>query len=479
VREVTGKAGAVIASEGEDGMTHTVLVVDDEASNRAALERLLSRERFEVRHASSGREALEIVRAEQVDLVLTDLKMPGMSGIDVLKAVRTIDSDIEVVVMTAYGTVETAVEAMKEGAYDFVSKPLKRVELLKCLRKALEKRSLIVENRRLRAQLDRLGERGIVGQSGAMRELMAEIEQVAPSDATVLLSGESGTGKGRLAQLLHGLSRRREARLITVNCAAIPEALLESELFGYEAGAFTGATKHKDGRFDLARGGTVFLDEITEMRLPTQVKLLRVLQEGEYERVGGTETVRTDVRVVAATNRDIEREVREGRFREDLFYRLNVIRVQVPALRERFEDVPILAQHFLSRFTAKNDKAIGGFSAEAIEALSAWRWPGNVRELENAVERAVVLCRGTEIGLEDLPPALRVVEGRQQLTFPVGTPLKVVERRMIEETLRVCNGDKNLTASLLGITARTIYRREADWGSFDRDVDEQDSSGRS
>jgi len=448
-------------------MSQHVLVVDDDASNRVTLERLLAKEGFVVAQAANGREALDRVRQGPVDVVLTDLKMPGMSGLDVLKAVRTLDPDIEVCVMTAYGTVETAVEAMKEGAYDFVSKPLQRAELVRTLKRALEKRSLRVENRRLREELGQRREQAFIGRSTVMRALLDEVDQVAPSDATVLLSGSSGTGKGRLARLLHERSRRAAKRFVTVNCAAIPESLLESELFGYEPGAFTGAAKRKEGRFDLARGGTLFLDEITEMRMATQVKLLRVLQEGEYERVGGTETLRADVRVIAATNRDIETEVREGRFREDLFYRLNVIRLSVPPLKDRQEDVPLLAQHFLARFARKNAKPVTGFTAEAMDALSSHAWPGNVRELENAIERAVVLCRGPEVALHDLPPALREARGRARLVFEVGTPLKTVERRMIEETLRSTGGDKTLAASLLGITSRTIYRREAEWAAED------------
>jgi len=394
--------------------------------------------------------------------------MPGMSGIELLRAVRTVDSDIEVVVMTAYGTVETAVEAMKEGAYDFISKPLKRLELVTCMRKALEKRQLQLENRRLREQLGAVGKGEVIGQSDAMRALLDMVEQVAPSDATVLATGESGTGKGRIARYLHRMSRRREGPFVVVNCAAIPETLLESELFGYERGAFTGAVGRKEGRFDLARGGTLVLDEITEMKLPIQVKLLRVLQEGEYERVGGTRTLQADVRVVAITNRDIEKEVAEGRFRQDLYYRLDVIHVHVPALREHYEDIPLLAQHFLGRFARKNRKELRGFTQEAAEALMGWSWPGNIRELENAVERAVVLCREEWIDVGDLPPVLGQGRGgRQRVSFEVGTPLKVVERRMIEETLRSAGGDKNLAASLLGITARTIYRREAEWGQDD------------
>ncbi len=445
-------------------MQHQILVVDDDDANRVTLERILKRAGYGVRHASSGREAMEILRAQRTDLVLTDLKMPGMSGLDLLKAAKVVDPDIEVVVMTAYGTVETAVEAMKEGAYDFVSKPLKRIELLTCVEKALEKRGLLLENRRLRSRLAQIGEGEIIGTSQRMRSLLDEVEQVAPSDATVLLTGESGMGRGRIARAIHRMSSRGARAFITVNCAAIPESLLESELFGYERGAFTGATSRKEGRFDLARGGTLFLDEITEMRPAVQVRLLRVLQDGEYERVGGTETLRTDVRVIAATNRDIEKEVEAGRFREDLYYRLNVVPLHVPPLRERPDDIPLLAQHFLVRFTRKNRKDLAGITPEAIDVLCAWPWPGNVRELENAIERAVVLCRGERVDVGDLPPQIsKGRSGKRLVSFEVGTPLKVVERRMIEETLRYCQGDKSLAASLLGVTARTLYRREAEW----------------
>jgi two-component system response regulator HydG len=443
----------------------TILVVDDDSANRVTLERLLGREGFDVSPAASGREGLEILRSRSVDLVLTDLKMPGMSGLDLLRAVRTLDPDVEVVVMTAYGTVETAVEAMKDGAYDFLSKPLRRLELVTTVKQALEKRALQLENRALRERLGEIGEGELVGRSDVMRSLLDEIEQVAPADATVLLVGESGTGKGRLARLLHGMSRRKDSPLVTVNCAAIPESLLESELFGYERGAFTGAVGRKVGRFDLARGGTLFLDEITELAPAIQVKLLRVLQEGDYERVGGTETLHADVRVIAATNRDIEAEVEAGRFRQDLFYRLNVIRIDVPPLRQRAGDVPLFAQHFLVRLAKKNRKEnVRAFTPEALDALNSWEWPGNVRELENAIERAVVLCRDDVVGLEHLPKGMRAGRGAKQwLSFEVGTQLKQVERQMIEETLRYTSGDKSLAASLLGITARTIYRREAEW----------------
>ena len=451
-------------------MSQTILVVDDDASNRVTLERILNREGYDVAHAEAGREALAFLRENRVDLVITDLKMPGLTGIDLLKAVGQMDPDIEVIVMTAFGTVETAVEAMKEGAYDFVSKPLKRLELVTCVKKSLERRALQIENRQLREQLGALGEGEIIGKSDIMRSLLDEVEQVAPADVTILLSGESGTGKGRIARLLHRMSRRRKNRFVTVNCAALPENLLESELFGYEKGAFTGAVARKAGRFDLAQGGTLFLDEITEISPQLQVKLLRVLQEGEYERVGGTETLQADVRVIAATNRNIEEQVASGTFRQDLFYRLNVIRMEIPALKLRDGDVPLLAQHFLQIYAQKNNKPMDGFTPEALEALSAWEWPGNVRELENAIERAVVLCRETVLDVPHLPAPMRKGQGnRQWMQVEIGTPLKRIERRLIEATLKNCNNDKALAASLLGITARTIYRREAEWAQEDEE----------
>ncbi len=446
----------------------SILVVDDDASNRVTLERIFHREGYLVKHAGNGRDAIELLRNSTIALIVTDLKMPGMTGIDLLKAARTLEPTMEVVVMTAYGTVETAVEAMKEGAYDFVAKPLKRIEIVTTVKKALEKRSLSLENQQLRAQLSELKEREFIGNSLPMRNLLDEVEQVAPSDASVLLTGASGTGKGRLARLLHDNSRRSNDAFITVNCASLPETLLESELFGHERGAFTGASQRKEGRFDLARGGTLFLDEITEMKPSIQVKLLRVLQDGEYERVGGTKTLQANVRIIAASNRDLDDEVSSGRFRQDLFYRLNVIRIDLPALSERSDDVPLLAQYFLRRYAKKNQKNVRGFSDAAIDALQSYSWPGNVRELENCIERAVVLCRSDSIELEQLPRTMRASStGRQQVSFEVGTPLKLVERTMIEETLKLCNDDKTLAASLLGITARTIYRREADWGNDD------------
>jgi len=443
-----------------------ILVVDDEASNLTVLRRLLEKAGYAVWTAPSGPEGLDLLRTEQPELLLTDLKMPGMDGLELLRAARTVSPTTEVIVMTAFGTVEIAVEAMREGAYDFVTKPLKRHDVLRSVGKALEKAQLLAENRRLREQVARqeggAGPFGkIVGRSDALRTVLETVAQVAPSEATVLVTGESGTGKELLATAIHELSDRKKGPLIRVNCAAIPENLFESELFGYEKGAFTGAANRKPGRFELADGGTLFLDEVAEMTPSSQVKLLRVLQEGEFERVGGTKTISVDVRLVAATNKDLAREVAQRTFREDLFYRLNVIPIHLPALRERSGDVPLLAAHFVTAYAIKNRKDIKGITDEALDALASWRWPGNIRELENAMERAVVLCRADRVGVENLPTHLKPEGhgGNKKLSFPLGTPLREMERVAIEETLKHTGGDKKLAARLLGIAARTIYRK--------------------
>jgi two-component system response regulator HydG len=368
----------------------TVLVVDDEPGIVDSLQKILERESLRVLTAGSGGEALDLVRREPVSVLITDLMMPGMSGIDLLKASRSVSPETETVLMTAYGTVENAVEAMKQGAYDFVTKPIKRAHLLRVVGKALEKRSLVQENRSLRAQLAAEKRRTLIGQSLPRRRTMDIVMQAAPSQATVLLLGESGTGKELLARAIHEASPRAAGPFVPVNCAALPESILEAELFGYEKGAFTGAVQRHDGRFLQAAGGTLFLDEIGEIPTHVQVKLLRVLQEGEVERLGGR-TAKVDLRLVAATNQDLRAAVREGRFREDLYYRLNVIAVPIPPLRDRREDVPLLAEHFLQLYAARNRRHLGGFSRATLDLLTRYEWPGNVRELENTIERAVVL----------------------------------------------------------------------------------------
>jgi two-component system response regulator HydG len=440
----------------------TLLVVDDEPGIVDSLQKVFEREHLRVLTATSGTEALEIIRREPVSVMITDLMMAGMSGMDLLKASRSLSPETETVLMTAYGTVENAVEAMKQGAYDFVTKPLKRAHVLRVVGKALEKRSLVEENRSLRAQLAAQKKRTPIGQSLPWRRTMDIVMQAAPSVATVLLLGESGTGKELLARAIHDYSARARGPFVPVNCAALPESILEAELFGYEKGAFTGAVQRHDGRFLQADGGTLFLDEIGEIPTHVQVKLLRVLQEGEVERLGGR-TVKVDLRLVAATNQDLRAAVRDGRFREDLYYRLNVIAVPIPPLRDRREDVPLLAEHFLQFYAERNGRRLAGFSRAAAEAMARYDWPGNVRELENTVERAVVLSRGSAIEADDLTPEVRTGSGNpgdgRSLTFAVGTPLEEIERRVIHATLAHTGGDKRLCAQLLGIATRTIYRR--------------------
>jgi two-component system response regulator HydG len=444
-------------------MSSTVLVVDDDRANLDSVCRIFQKEGVTTLGAANGQEALELLRKPEVGVVVTDLMMPGVDGQALLKASRAMRPDVEVVLMTAYATVETAVNAMREGAYDFVTKPLKRHSLVKAVQKAMEKQALIAENRDLKAQLAAIGTRTLVGSSPAFRAFMELLGQASPSTATVLLIGESGTGKELAARYIHENSPRAKMPFIAINCGAIPESLLEAELFGVEKGAFTGAVARKEGRFERAHGGTLFLDEVGEMTPAAQVRLLRVLQEGELERVGGTQVIRVDVRVVAATNKDLPREVAEGRFREDLYYRLNVVEVRIPALASRREDVPLLAEHFLRRFAGKNSKPMRGFTDAAQAVLENYAWPGNVRELEHAIERAVVLTRSDVVDVGDLPEAVRKgpIGAASQIVIPIGTPMEEIERRVIHETLRHTRGDKNLAARMLGIAARTIYRKLA------------------
>jgi two-component system response regulator HydG len=453
----------------------TLLVADDDPGLRESLQRTLTRAGYRVVLASDGRGALEQLQGGGVDLVLTDLKMPGLTGIELLRAIKAIPIDVDVILLTAFGTVEEAVSAMKDGAYDFITKPFRGEQLLKIVTKALERRALIEQNKDLRQQIENLrGKPQYIGESPAFRRMMTVVDQVADSSATVLLIGESGTGKEGAASKIHERSARRRGPFVAVNCAALPEQLLESELFGYEKGAFTGAVTRKEGRFELADGGTLFLDEVADLSPVTQPKILRVLQEGEFERLGGTRTIKVDVRVIAATNQDLAQLVREKekRFREDLYYRLNVITIRVPPLRERREDIRLLAQHFVSFYATKNNRKLEGLTEDALKRLEAYAWPGNVRELENVIERGVVLARGSVIDVTDLPEevsgATPIPEG--MLTIRIGTPLAEVEQRLLDETLRITRGNKTLTARLLGIDPRTVSRKlerleEAEAGS--------------
>jgi two-component system, NtrC family, response regulator HydG len=466
-----------------DAPVATLLVADDDPAVRESLERALAREGYTVVLAPDGQSALDRLREGNIDLVLSDLKMPGLSGLELLPRAKAAAPDVDFIMLTAFGTVEEAVKAMKEGATDFLTKPFQRAQLIKVVRQALERRALIAQNRALQQRLDALlGQGNFIGVSPAFQTMMELVKKVADSSATILIQGESGSGKEGVARAIHQQSSRHDGPFVAVNCAALPETLLESELFGYEKGAFTGAASRKEGRFELADGGTLFLDEVADLSPVTQPKILRVLQEGEFERVGGTKTIRVDVRIVTATNRDLAALVREKRFREDLFYRLNVITINVPPLRDRRGDIPVLAQHFLRVYAAKNNRQDNGFSDDALGCLEAYAWPGNVRELENVVERAVVLARGARIEVTHLPDALAQrsvmlerrappeagapelpggAQGLAEHTFKirVGTPLAEVEQRLLEETLKLTKGNKTLAARILGIDPKTVFRK--------------------
>jgi len=457
----------------------TILVVEDDAENRAAMVKVLEAAEYKVLETDNGQQALDLINEENIDILVTDLRLPVMDGVELLKRAKAMGQDIEVIMITGHGTVEIAVEAIKEGAYDFITKPVKKAQLLRAVEKAAEKQYLSRENRDLRQQLSQSGSRRIIYASTEMRNITRMVEQVAPSTATILITGESGTGKEVIADAIHAASPRRQKPLIKVSCAALPDTLLESELFGYEKGAFTGANARKEGRFELADGGTLFLDEIGEVSPALQVKLLRVLQDGKFERLGATRTITADVRILAATNKDLHKEVEEKRFREDLFYRLNVINIRIPPLRDRKEDVQLLAMHFLKYYSDKNNKPIESFTEEAMLALSSYDWPGNVRELENAIERAVVFTNGKQIPLSVLPQGVSAfAESRHSLTFKIGTPLRELERKAIDITLHHTRGDKNMAARLLGIATRTIYRHleKQDNQEHDTALDEDDTS---
>src|SRR5437762_6003499 len=459
--------------------TPTVLVVEDDVENRTAMVKVLEGAEYKVLETDNGQQALDILQEEDVDLLVTDLRLPVMDGVELLKRAKATAQEIEVILVTGHGTVEVAVEAIKQGAYDFITKPIRKAQLLHAIEKAAEKQYLSRENRELRSQLNRNGSRRLIYASAEMRNIARMVDQVAPSTATVLITGESGTGKEVVADAIHAASPRRLKPMIKVSCAALPETLLESELFGYEKGAFTGANTRKEGRFELADGGTLFLDEIGEVSPALQVKLLRVLQDGKFERLGATRTINADVRILAATNKDLHQEVAEKRFREDLFYRLNVINIRIPPLRDRKEDVQLLAMHFLKLYADKNNKPIDTFTEEAMLALTSYDWPGNVRELENAIERAVVFNNGKQIPLSVLPPNVSAfAESRHSLTFKIGTPRSELERKAIDITLHHTRGDKNMAARLLGIATRTIYRHleRQENGDHGDDLEDGDTS---
>lgn len=447
-----------------------VLVVDDEPNARSGLEKLLRQEGYAVDSAMDGAHALQIAAEHPPDIVVTDLKMPKMDGIELLQKIRAVYHDVPVLVVTAFGEVSTAVQAMRAGADDFLTKPVDFDALILSIERAIERTNLRVEAEQLRQQLrerDGEGFDGLIGASPALQKVYRVARQVAGARATVLITGESGTGKGELARAIHKKSPRHSAPFITLHCAALAESLLESELFGHERGSFTGADKKRLGRFEQANGGTLFLDEVGEIPPATQVKLLRVLQERTFERVGGNESIEVDVRLIAATNRDLAKDVQDGRFREDLYYRLNVVHIEMPALRLRGGDVVLLAEHFLRKFAAENKKRIDGYSDRARAKLLAHRWPGNVRELENAVERAVVLCEDSILDEDDLPiDAAPMPKGAVRVP---GATMAEIERYAILTTLEATNGSTTRAAEMLDISVRTIQYRLHEYGIVTKD----------
>ncbi|MFO7713095.1 sigma-54-dependent transcriptional regulator [Desulfosarcina sp.] len=449
-------------------MTARILVVDDDASHRAMLTAVLSAEGYQVQEADDGDAACRLVEKTIFDLVLMDLRMKRMHGDAAQKQIAGTSPGTPVVIMTAYGSVRSAVEALKAGAHDYLTKPIDIDELKILVSKTLHHRRLEEENLNLKERLDARFDFGdIIGRSPSMRELFETLSLVAPSEGTVLIQGESGTGKELVANAIHHNSLRRDGPFVKVNCAALPEALLENELFGHEKGAFTGATGPKKGRFQLADRGTLFLDEIAEMAPATQAKILRVLQAREFEPVGGTRTVQVDTRIISATNRNLEDEIAGGRFREDLYYRLNVVLIQVPPLRNRCADIPLLADYFLDCYAKKNHRSFKGIRPRALDLLLRYAWPGNVRELENVIERAVILSRGDMLGPEHFPDTLRGDDAHAPAKEPVlasGRSLKEVEKEMILRTLTDMGGNRTRTAETLGISRRTLQLKLKEYG---------------
>ena len=441
-----------------------VLVIDDDANIRRSLERVLRKAGYDVTCASNGTVGVAALDRDAFDVVVTDLVMGEMDGMEVLKRVAAHRDAPEVIMLTGHGTVERAVEAMKLGAYDFLIKPATREEVVKATAKALEKRGLVVENRRLRlAVREREEFSDIIGTSKGIQDILDLVTQVAVSRASVLVEGESGTGKELVARAIHDKSDRADGAFIAVNCAALPETLLEAELFGAVKGAYTGAHEDRVGRFEAADGGTFFLDEVSELSASAQVKLLRFLQDGEFTPLGSTNVRRADVRVVAASNRSLDDEMRVQRFRSDLYFRLNVVKLNIPPLRERREDVPLLSYHFLRIYGERYEKGELSFTDDALRCLTRWDWPGNVRELENVVERAVVLAHEDVIDTHDLPSEIAAFDPRRTtvdgVVIPYGTSMAQAQQILIQETLALCNGDKKRAAAMLGIGLRTIYRK--------------------
>ena len=443
----------------------SVLVIEDEKIMRITIEDALKAKGYEVKSFERALDGLKAYSEEPFDIVLTDVRLPDINGMEVLRRIKEIDDSSMVIIMTAFGTIKDAVEAMKMGAFDYITKPFSLDELSLIINRAAEVKQMQDENLRLKRAISRCYcYPNIIGESDAMKEVFRMIERLTQSDSTVLILGESGTGKELIASTIHYQGKRKDAPFVIVNCGALPENLIESELFGYEKGAFTGATRRKPGRFELAHGGTIFLDEVGELPPSVQVKLLRVLQDGTFERLGGTESIKVDVRVIAATNRDLEREVREGNFREDLYYRLAVIPLTLPPLRERREDIPLLIEHFLQRYNSRLGKQTV-FSKEAVEALMEYPFPGNVRELENIVERVVTLCESDRVKKEDLPPhVLKKGREKDSPAQPLTKVAQEAEKEYIIRILKQTGGNRSRAAEILGISRKTLWEKMRAYG---------------
>ncbi|MDZ7263313.1 MAG: sigma-54 dependent transcriptional regulator [candidate division KSB1 bacterium] len=441
---------------------HRILIIDDEPAQVQALAGFLKKKGYDIQSAFNGQDGVRQIERQTIDLVLTDFRLPDIDGIEVLKRVREINPDIDVIMMTAFGSVESAVEAMRSGAVDYLMKPIDLDQLELVIARVLEHKQLVSENRLLREQLaERFKFDQIISISEAMEVAINIAGRAAPSKATVLITGESGTGKELIARAIHQASPRRNAPFVAVNCAALAENLLESELFGHEKGAFTGADRQRKGRFELAEKGTLFIDEVGEMPLTTQVKLLRVLQEQTFERVGGTESIKVDIRIVAATNRNLEEMIQAGRFRDDLYYRLNVVRIHIPPLRQRKSDIPLLIDYFLKKYASENKKDISGLSREAMDQLMKYDYPGNVRELENIIEQAVVLSRSPIITVQDLPLTVRSSRSEAPSRDPFGQGtfierVEAFERALIDQAMEEAQGVQVKAAKILGITERHL-----------------------
>lgn len=434
-------------------MKFTILIIDDEENIRNGLEANFELEDYNVKTASNGKDGLKLIDKGDIDLVITDLRMDGISGEEVVRHVAVETPGIPVIVLTGHGSIDAAVKAMRDGAYDFLTKPLNLEQLNMIVKRALESRELSLQHNLLRKEVEQKKASSMIGNSSQMRRLYELIQKVAPSKASVLITGETGVGKELVAREIHSSSPRNNKEMIVVNCSALSESLLESELFGHEKGAFTGADYLKKGRFELAHGSTIFLDEIGEINAATQVKLLRVLQEKKFERVGGQETIEVDVRVIAATNRNLEKEVKEGRFREDLYYRLNVVHLEIPPLRERKEDIPELIDFFVNKYSNGEKLSV---EQKAKSSMFKYDWPGNIRQLEHCIESASVLCSDNIIREENLPPEISKSGVKQEISVPLGISLAEAEKIIIEQNLAANNGNKSKTAEILQIERKTL-----------------------